>query len=139
VSGRTIIVSTTSGHTLARVSPEGRAPEGLDEKGELMVGLLSAIKSFVNQLQNEEIEMIDTTSRRIVILPSMSNGLIFALIAEGAIEKSAGQVILENIRDSVIKKYGDLLEVTRGGTDPGAARGGIEKIALEILDAFDRR
>jgi hypothetical protein len=133
---KAVIVATTSGQTLATFSPGG-APS-LSEKENLMSGLLSAIKSFVNALDHEELEMIETTGKRIVILPSMANGLLFVLVGGLDFDKSAGLALLESIRDGVIERYGNVLEKTSQGTDPGAVRGGIEAIARDLLAASDK-
>jgi predicted regulator of Ras-like GTPase activity (Roadblock/LC7/MglB family) len=72
---------------------------------DLVGALLTAMKSFVNTLEGEEIEMIETTSYRWITLPSTGNEIIFVAVTDDKVEKFDCVRMLSTIRDEVVEKY----------------------------------
>lgn len=71
----------------------------------LVTALVTALKMFANTLHGEEIEMIETTSYRIILLPSMASEVIFFIVADYTFDKFDGIYLLEKIRDEVLVNY----------------------------------
>jgi len=101
---KNIIIVTVHGFPVINHRLEPGAMDNYDE--DLIMGFLSALKMFANSsLSGQELEMIDMTDIRWIVLPSMTNELVFFLLSDYSCDKHTGHEILEDIRDIVVEKY----------------------------------
>jgi len=100
----------------------------------LMQGLISAIKSFANSFNGEEIESINMTKTKMVILPSMINKIIFVLICDYADDLAGCFRILEDIRDEVLTYHLEKLQGNNLSCISNKTKFDISKIIEKVID-----
>jgi len=130
---KNVLIFSTSGFPIFTHRFKGDViGEGHSET--LMQGLISAIKSFANSFNGEEIESINMTKTKMVILPSMINKIIFVLICDYADDLAGCFRILEDIRDEVLTYHLEKLQGNNLSCISNKTKFDISKIIEKVID-----
>lgn len=132
MSVKNILICSTSGQLIINYKEEEEVL--MDHDDMLVSALMSAIRTFILSLRGEEIERIETTNLRFIILPSVTNGLIFILISDLKSNGDKALQVLEDIRDEMLEKYGSLVRNDSFYERNPNVINGLMSIAKEVLE-----
>lgn len=128
---RNIMILATTGHHIYTYRSEYDALKNHDDL--LMNGLISAMKSFANSFEGEELESINMTKSKIVLLPSMINKIVIALICDYEDNLDMCYQALETIRDEIFSNYLNQLKGLNLTCIPEETKEKIKEIIEKVL------